>query len=136
MVGVRAVTFNPHFQHFYSPAPGDVELGGVILWPPVPALLLLDSFDPDARNGVLQQASKHPKEVWVLRQDFPPSSSAADTRMLTRLGARLCAQLPKKSLIQHSVKCWSESSWDSVPTRYSAQIWLLGNRDSVNGELL
>ena len=136
LVGARAVTYNPHFQQFYSPSPGDVQLGGVDQWPPVPALLLLDSFDPDTRHGVLQQAFKHPKEVWVLRQNSPLSSSAADMRMLTRLGARLCAQLPKKSLIHHSVRCWSESSWDTVPAQHSAQVWLLGNFNSVNSKLL
>ena len=90
-MGVRAVTYNPHFQQFYFPqaSPGDVQLEGVDQWPPVLALLLLDSFDPGTRNRVLQRALKHPKEAWVHRQDFPSSLSAADTIMLTGLEARL-----------------------------------------------
>ena len=136
LVGARAVTFNPHFLHYCSPSANDIALGAVDQWPPVPALLLLDSFEPAARSRLLQQASNHPKEVWVLRQDLPSDPSAADRKVMAHLGARLCAQLPKKSLIQHSAVCWSESSWDSSPARYGAQVWLLGSPSTVSGELL
>ena len=113
LVGARAVTFNPHFQHYYSPSANDIALGAVDQWLPVPALMLLDSFEPAARSELLLQASKHPKEVWVLKQDLPPNTSAADRKVLAQLGVRLCAQIPKKSLMQQS---GSESSWDSSPS--------------------
>ena len=46
LVGARAVAFNPHFLHYCSPSANDIALGAVDQWPPVPALLLLDSFEP------------------------------------------------------------------------------------------
>ena len=134
LVGARAVTFNPHFLH-YSPSANDIALGDVDQWPPVPALLPLDSFEPAARSRLLQQVSNHPKEVWVLRQDLPSDPSAVDRKVMVQLGASL-KQLPKKSLIQHSAVCWSKSSWDSSPARYGAQVWLLSSLSTVSGELL
>ena len=88
LVGARAVTFNPHFLHYCPPSANHIALGAVDQWPPVPALLLLDSFEPAARSRLLQQASNHPKEVWVLRQDLPspPSSDPSACARLLQAG--------------------------------------------------
>jgi hypothetical protein len=49
LIGVRAaVSYNTHVQHFVSPFTGDQWLGATQEWPQVPALLLLDSFEPAA----------------------------------------------------------------------------------------
>ncbi len=48
LIGVRAVLYNTHFQHFVSPFTGDQWLGATQEWPQVSALLLLDSFEPAA----------------------------------------------------------------------------------------
>ncbi len=47
LIGVRAVLYNQHFQHFVSPIAGDQWLGATQEWAQVPALLLLDSFEPE-----------------------------------------------------------------------------------------
>jgi hypothetical protein len=69
LIGASAVTYNlnPHFQYFSSPIPGDSEFGAVLNWPDEPALLLLESFAPDSRQTILQSASTHAAEVWILR---------------------------------------------------------------------
>ena len=74
LVGARAVTLNPHFAHFYSPdlaRASDCSLGAVQDWPAIPALLLLDSFAPEDRPGILEMASLHSHAVWILRLDQP-----------------------------------------------------------------
>ena len=109
LVGARAITFNPHFQYFQSPEPGDLLLGAVDTWPAVTALLVLDSWDSALRPDLLLRASSHTSAVWILRQDCPAAASARDLQSLQRLGARMCAQIPRKSLVQHSATCWSES---------------------------
>ena len=129
LVGARAVTFNPHFQHFSSPDPADAGLGAVYHWPAMPMLLVLDSFQPSARQEILQRASQHARAVWILRQEKPTDSSARDQRTLVHLQARLCAQLPKGSLVLHEAGCWSESRWDPIPARHASQIWLLRTDD-------
>ena len=45
--------------------------------------------------------------------------------LLQRLGACLMLLLPARSLLLHDTSCWSEAKWDSVPSRYLTQIWLL-----------
>ena len=125
LVGARAVNFNPHFQYYASPDQADTALGAVHQWPTVPALLLLDSYPPPARQGVLQQASNHPAAVWVLRYDHPSRQASTDLSILRTLGARLCAALDPACLVHHDSRCWSEARWDTVPARYASQLWLL-----------
>ena len=67
-VGASAVTYNPHFPYFVSPCPSDECLGAVKEWPPVPALLVIDSFAPHVRGSVLEHAVAHCPGVWILRQ--------------------------------------------------------------------
>ncbi len=47
LIGARAVTRHPRFQHYASPFPGDQSLGAVLDWPDVEALCLLDTFEQD-----------------------------------------------------------------------------------------
>jgi hypothetical protein len=68
LIGASAVTYNPHFRYFSTPVPGDSEFGAVQIWPPKPALLLLDSFAPECRQTVLRSAASHEAEIWILRQ--------------------------------------------------------------------
>ena len=65
LIGASAVTFNPHFLHFVSPYLPDVRLRAASDRPKVPALLILDSFEPLLRHQVLAQAAAHPSGVWV-----------------------------------------------------------------------
>ncbi len=57
LVGASAVTYNPHFPYFVSLYPSDECLGAVKGWPPVPALLVIDSFAPHVRGAVLECCS-------------------------------------------------------------------------------
>ena len=125
LVGASAVTYNPHFQHFFSPIPGDDELGAVQGWPAVPALLLLDSFSPESRQNVLQSASNHGACVWILRQDQRKESALQDRRTLCSLGATLSALIPAKSLVLHGDGCWEEAKWDACPSAHATQLWRL-----------
>ena len=129
LVGARAVTYNPHFAYFCSPDPVDVVLGADLDWKPCDALLLLDSFAPERRLTTLTQAQQHTaqhgKAVWVLRYDQPSVWSPNDLQALLGIKARLVATLPAKSLILHDVDCWSYAKWDSQPSRYNFQLWLL-----------
>ena len=68
LVGISAVTYNTHFRHFISPFPGDARLGAVSKWPPVSALLVLDSFAHPLRAQLFQCAAAHRHVVWVLLQ--------------------------------------------------------------------
>jgi hypothetical protein len=72
LVGASAVTYNPHFPHFVSPeSPHQSdECLGVEKWPPVPALLVIDSFAPHMRGPVLEQAAAHRQGVWFLEQHY------------------------------------------------------------------
>ncbi len=53
LVGASAVTCNPHFPYFVSPHPVDECLGAVKEWPPVSALLVIDSFAPHLNQPLL-----------------------------------------------------------------------------------
>jgi hypothetical protein len=56
LLGVSAVTYNPHFEHFASPDSRNEGLGAVRAWPQEKALLLIDSIEPDrARHGSKKQ---------------------------------------------------------------------------------
>jgi len=125
LVGARAVAYNPHFHHFVSPESVDSSLGAVTQWPAQPALLLLDSFPPHHRSSVLRRAREHCCAVWILRSDKPSQRAVEDSMLLQRLGACLMLLLPARSLLLHDTSCWSEAKWDSVPSRYLTQIWLL-----------
>ena len=59
LAGVRAVLHNPHFQHFVSPFAGDQRLGAAQEWPKVPALLLLDYFEPEAQHQLWSKVPAH-----------------------------------------------------------------------------
>ena len=63
LIGTSAVTYNPHFPHFASPCPPDVHLGADAEWHQVPALLAIDSFDPQLRRQVLGKALAHSSVV-------------------------------------------------------------------------
>ena len=129
LVGARAVTFNPHFAHFCSPDAEDSALGAEVEWEPLAALLLLDSFAPENRLVVLNQALHHVVQydtaVWILRYDQPSSWATNDLKKLRELKARMVANLPAKSLILHDIECWSYAKWDSKPSHFNAQLWLL-----------
>jgi hypothetical protein len=108
----QAVAYNPHFPHFVSPHPSDQCLGAVKKWPPVPALLVIDSFAPDMRGPVLEQAATHRPEVWVLKQhDGNPKESVFKLVQLRR-GARLQAESPKNSRVLRQVGSWETAAWD------------------------
>jgi hypothetical protein len=120
--GTSAVTYNPHFPHFASPYPPHVHLGAVAEWPQVPALLVIDFFDPQLRRQVLKKALAHSSLVWVLRQHGSPDSP--DLTILNAR-ARILAELPKKSLVMHWTECWEAAAWDVKLSRYTTQIWRL-----------
>ena len=123
VIGASAVMFNPHFLHFVSPFPPDVHLGAAADWPQVPALLVLDSFAPQMRRQVLEQAATHRPGVWVLwQQKNNPDDPGLN---ILRRTARLFAELPKKSLVLHRTDCWETAAWDVVPSRYITQLWRL-----------
>ena len=126
VVGTRAVVSNPHYQHFLSPVETDSSLGALTDWPPQPALLLLDSFAPEDRSNILDQAAQHGHIVWILRLDQPSQWAAADISKLRELQAQRVVDLPAKSLVHHDAQCWSAAKWDSTRSRYISQFWLLG----------
>ena len=125
LIGARAVTTIPQFLYFSSPEPQDYLLGAVPRWPPTPALLLLDSIAPENRPGVLEQAASHGSVVWILRQDRPSPEAVADLAKIRSLRACLMAILPPQSMVLHDIHGWSTAKWDSEPSRYASQIWLL-----------
>jgi len=125
LIGARAVTTIPQFLYFSSPEPQDYLLGAVPRWPPTPALLLLDSIAPENRPGVLEQAASHGSVVWILRQDRPSPEAIADLAKIRSLRACLMAILPPQSMVLHDIHGWSTAKWDSEPSRYASQIWLL-----------
>jgi hypothetical protein len=60
LIGASAVILNPHFLHFVSPYPPDVHLWAAADWPQQPAFLILNSFAPQLRRQVLEQAASRP----------------------------------------------------------------------------
>jgi hypothetical protein len=127
LIGASAVTYNPHFRYFSSPVPGDSEFGAVQVWPPEPALLLLDSFAPESRQLVLQSAASlsHEAEIWILRQDHKNESALRDLNVLRGLGCTLCALIPARSRVLHGDGCWVEAKWDVIPSGSVTQLWKL-----------
>ncbi len=71
LLGVSAVTYNPHFEHFASPDSRYEGLGAAREWPHEKALLLLDSIKPDQRQAWLQKAADHTRRVWILPSTPP-----------------------------------------------------------------
>ena len=123
LIGVRAVLYNPHFQHFVSPFAGDQWLGASQEWPQVPALLLLDSFEPEDKQQLWSKVTAHGASVWVLLQDHPTDVQLGTVGTLRLLGARLSATLNAESLIVHDTSCWSDAKWDVRPARFATQLW-------------
>ena len=103
-----------------SPFAGDQQLGASQEWPKVPALLLLDSFEPEAQQQLWSKAS-----VWVLLQDHSTDAQLRNVGMLRRLGARLSATLSAKRLVVHDAACWSDAKWDAnqPALRRSSGMW-------------
>ncbi len=95
LVGASAVTYNPHFPYFVSPHPVDECLGAVKEWPPVPALLVIDSFAPHLRGSVLEQVVAHRPGVWILKQH--DGNTAEPLQEQLRRVASLQADSPRKS---------------------------------------
>jgi hypothetical protein len=123
LVGASAVTHNPHFPYFVSPYPSDECLGAIKECPPVPALLVIDSFAPHVRGSVLKQAVAHRPGVWVLRQHVGDPEKSVPEQL--RWIARLQAELPKKSRVLHQAGCWEAVTWDVELLRFSTQLWTL-----------
>jgi hypothetical protein len=109
LAGARAVNTNPHYHHFSFPDPPEVSLGSEQSWPPLPVLLLLDSYKPPDRDWILQQAARHENKVWILRLNKPSSRNVANMQLIRKKQATLAAMIPAKSLILHSPCCWSEA---------------------------
>ncbi len=124
LIGVLAVLYNPHFQHFVSPFAGDQWLGATQEeWPQVPALLLLDSFEPEDKQQLWSKVAAHRASVWVLLQDHPTDAQLGTVGTLRLLGARLSAVLNAESLVVHDTACWSDAKWDAQPARFTTQLW-------------
>ena len=92
-------------------------------WPKVPALLLLDSFEPEAQQQLWSKVAAHGTSVWVLLQDHSTDAQLKTVGMLRRLGARLSATLSAESLVVHDTACWSDAKWDARPARFATQLW-------------
>ena len=123
LIGARAVTRHPHFEHYASPSPADQRLGAVLEWPSVTALLLLDSFEPDDRPALWRKVDAHAQPVWILLQARPGSELSKIHRELRSRSARQCAVLSAKSRVVHKDECWSDAKWDSEQAGYETQIW-------------
>jgi hypothetical protein len=118
-VSVSHIT--PLFPHFVSSHPSDECLGAVKKWPPVPALLVIDSFAPHMRDPVLEQAAAHQPGVWVLKQhDGNPKESVF---VQLRRVAHQQAESPKNSRVLHQVRSWETAALDVESSRFSTQIW-------------
>ena len=123
LIGARAVTRHPHFQHYASPFPGDQKLGAVLDWPVVEALVLLDSFEPGDRPALWRKVDAHVQPVWVLLQARPGDELNRAHCELRRRSARQCAVLNAKSRVLHKDNCWSDAKWDSELAGYETQLW-------------
>lgn len=123
LIGARAVTRHPHFQHYASPFPGDQKLGAVLDWPVVEALVLLDSFEPGDRPALWRKVDAHAQPVWVLLQARPGDELNRAHCELRRRSARQCAVLNAKSRVLHKDNCWSDAKWDSELAGYETQLW-------------
>ena len=96
----------------------------------VPALLIIDSFEPHLRCQVLEKEATHRPEIWILKQHTgnPDEPVLAKIREI----ASLQAELPKKSMVLHQVGCWETAAWDVQSSRYIIQLWKL----NTNSEML
>ena len=126
LLGVSAVTYNPHFEHFASPDSRNEGLGAVREWPHEQALLLLDSIEPDQRRAWLQKAADHTRRVLILRLHHPSMAASADLRILLELQARCIALIPAGCKLLHTSGFWQKAEWDEQTSEHAAQIWLLG----------
>ena len=120
IVGTRAVTSYPHYLHFFSPVETDSCFGAAKDWPPLPALILLDCFDPEKRSPILEQAVRHGHTEWILslRLDQPSLHAEANLKKLRELRVKREVDLPAKSLVLHHIQCWSAAKWDSQSSRH------------------
>ncbi len=91
--------------------------------PPVPDLLVIDSFAHHVRGSVLEQAVAHRPGVWVLRQHVGNREESVLEQL--RRVARLQAESPKKSRVLHQASCWETATWDVELSRFSTQLWKL-----------
>jgi ribonuclease HI len=131
LLGVSAVTYNPHFEFFASPHSRNEDLGAVQAWPEVRALLLLDSIEPELRQEWLHKAAEHTHRVWILRSHKPSMAASADLRTLSQLKAQCIALLPAGCFLLHNAGFWQNAEWDSRTSEHAAQLWLL--EESVPG---
>jgi len=99
-----------------------VHLGAAADWPQVPALLVLDSFEPQLRGQMLDRAAAHRPGVWVLWQHKNPDDPSLT---ILRRRAKLYAELPKKSRVLHKAECWETAAWDVELARSITQLWRL-----------
>jgi len=142
LVGARAVTRHPHFQHYASPLPNDQRLGAVLDWPGVEALLLLDSFEPGERPALWRRVDAHAQPVWILLQARPGAGLSRAHSELRCRSARQCAVLSAKSRVVHKDECWCDAKWDAEPAGYETQLWRVdpchepcgGRRAGITGE--
>jgi hypothetical protein len=75
LVGASAMTYTLHLLLFVSPNSIERQLDASVTWPPVSALLLLDSFTPSSisvrlrlSSALLHQAAAHAQGVWNQRK--------------------------------------------------------------------
>jgi hypothetical protein len=142
LVGARAVTRHPHFQHYASPLPNDQRLGAVLDWPGVEALLLLDSFEPGERPALWRRVDAHAQPAWILLQARPGAGLSRAHSELRCSSARQCAVLSAKSRVVHKDECWCDAKWDAEPAGYETQLWRVdpchepcgGRRSGITGE--
>ena len=129
LLGVSAVTYNPHFEFFASPHSQSEGLGAVRAWPDVRALLLLDSIEPDLRQEWLHKAAEHTKRVLILRSHKPSMAASEDLRTLAKLKARCIAIIPAGYMLLHIPGFWQNAEWDCRASEHAAQIWLFGDSE-------
>ena len=98
----------------------------------VPALLIIasDSFALHLRCQVLEKATTHCPEKWILKQHTgnPDEPVLAKIREI----ASLQAELPIKRMVLHQVGSWETAAWDVKSSRYTTQLWKL----NTNSEML
>ena len=133
LIGARAVTRHPHFQHYVSPLPDDQRLGAVLDWPGVEALLLLDSFEPNDRPALWRRVDAHAHPVWILLQARPGAELGRAHSELRCRGARQCAVLNAKSRVVHRDECWCDAKWDAELAGHETQLWRVDPHNELCG---
>ena len=129
LIGCCSVTFHPHFWWYSSLDSDDEVFGSQREWPAEDCVLILDAYPPAERRALLGRAFGHAAHVWVLRMAAPGEASTRDHQSLISLKAHRFARLPKGSLAIHSGKCWSEASYDALPTKHAVEVWRIGRAD-------